>query len=583
MFFIYNAIKQLLFILDKKLIVFLPLLSLFFISSLLDLISLGMIAPYINFVIEPEIIYDSKFSKFFPFQITEINHNKFFIYFSLLLILIFFIKTFFSILIRSLISRFALKNLENLQVRLISAYQNMNYPDFISRNNTEYIRNVRELSAHCTLCLDLGLRILSEFVVLIVIVIFLLTIKPLPLLVLILVISISFLLYNYYLKPKTKEYGRRNLEATKFIYQGIIESIKGFKEIKLLEKQNFFKNLVKKGAREIFKNEFKKSIIVNSPRYFFELIVVIFIISFLAVNNLFGNQEENILPIIGIFAVAALRILPGASIITNGVLMISNYHYSIDIVHKDLTSSEIIKKDNEYILGKKNDEKFKSIKLENVNFKYPNSQKYIFKNLNFSINNKDFIGIVGETGSGKTTLIDILLGLLKPENGNIFLNDKKLDRRTSVWSNKIAYLPQDHLILDNTIANNIALLDDLEKLDENKIKRSIKQANLEKLMDDLADGTNTLIGGKGIKLSGGQYKKICLARLFYHEKDILIMDEATNSLDKESENLIVDEIGQLKGKKTIVVITHNLNTLKHCDKIYKIENQNIKEQNHKQF
>jgi ATP-binding cassette subfamily B protein/ATP-binding cassette subfamily C protein len=254
MFSAYKSIKKLLFILDKKLIIFLPLLSLFFISGILDLISLGMIAPYINFVIDPDIINNNKFSKFIPFKITEENKSDFFIYFSFSLILIFFLKALFSILIRALINRFALKNLENLQVRLISAYQNMNYSDFIKRNTTEYIRNVRELSAQCTLCLDLGLRIASELIVLIVIVFFLLTIKPVPLIILVIIILLSLLLYNFYLKPKTVEYGKKKIEASKLVYQGVLESIKGFKEIKLLEKQNFFRNIVKKGAGEIFRN-----------------------------------------------------------------------------------------------------------------------------------------------------------------------------------------------------------------------------------------------------------------------------------------------------------------------------------------
>jgi ABC-type multidrug transport system fused ATPase/permease subunit len=575
MFSAFKAIKKLLFILDKKLIIFLPLLGLFLISGVLDLISLGMIAPYISFVIDPDVINNNKFARFMPFKITDENKSDFFIYFSFSLILIFFLKALFSILIRALINRFALKNLENLQVRLVSAYQNMNYSDFIKRNTTEYIRNVRELSAQCTLCLDLGLRIVSELIVLIAIVFFLLTIKPVPLIVLVIIIILSLLLYNFYLKPKTVEYGKKKIEASKLVYQGVLESIKGFKEIKLLEKQNFFSSIVKKGAREIFRNEFKNSIIVNSPRYFLEFIIIMFVISFLLINTISGNQDVNILPTIGIFAVAALRILPGASIIINGLLMISHYKSGIDLVYKDIDKFSKIKIDNKNLNRKEYEENFNEIKLENISFKYPISDKFIFKNLNFTLKNNDCIGIIGETGSGKTTLIDILLGLLKPTEGKIMLNDKELNLNKLPWSKKIAYLPQDHLILDGTIIKNITLLEDSEEVDDYKITKSLKQANLEKLIKDLPDGVNTTIGGKGIRLSGGQYKKICLARLFYHEKDILIMDEATNSLDKRSEELIVDEIARLKGKKTIVVITHNLSTLKYCDQIYKIENMTI--------
>ncbi len=577
MFSAFKSVKKLLFILDKKFIIFLPLLTLFFISGILDLISLGMIAPYINFIIDPDVINNTKFEKFMPFKITDENKSNIFIYFSLSLILIFFLKTLFSILIRALINRFALKNLENLQVRLVSAYQNMNYSDFIKRNTTEYIRNVRELSAECTLCLDLGLRIASELIVLIAIVIFLLTIKPVPLIILVFIILLSLFLYNFYLKPKTIDYGKKKIEASKLIYQGVLESIKGFKEIKLLEKQNFFKSLVKKGAGEIFRNEFKNSIIVNSPRYFLEFIIVIFVISFLMVNSISGNQDENILSTIGIFAVAALRILPGASIITNGILMISHYKSGINLIYQDIDRFSKIKQVEKNLDKNENDEDFNNIELENISFKYPLSEKFIFKNLNFKLKKNDCIGIIGETGSGKTTLIDILLGLLKPTEGKIILNEKELNINKFPWSKKIAYLPQDHLILDSTLVKNITLLEDTNKADNYKITKSIKQANLESLIKDLPDGINSVIGGRGIRLSGGQYKKICLARLFYHEKDILIMDEATNSLDKKSEELIVEEIARLKGQKTIVVITHNLSTLKYCDKIYKIEKMSIVE------
>ena len=255
--------------------------------------------------------------------------------------------------------------------------------------------------------------------------------------------------------------------------------------------------------------------------------------------------------------------------------MISHYQSGIDLVYKDIDKFSKIKIDDKNLNKIEYEEDFNEIKLENISFKYPISDKFIFKNLNFTLKNNDCIGIIGETGSGKTTLIDILLGLLKPTEGKIMLNNKELNLNKLPWSKKIAYLPQDHLILDGTIIKNITLLEDSEKIDDYKITKSIKQANLEKLIKDLPNGVNTTIGGKGIRLSGGQYKKICLARLFYHEKDILIMDEATNSLDKRSEELIVDEIARLKGKKTIVVITHNLSTLKYCDQIYKIENMTI--------
>ena len=574
MFHVYEQIRRLLFIIEKKFIVFIPLLSLFLFSSFLDLLSLGIIAPYIQFVMDPEMLFDSGIADYLPFTIHDYEAKEIFIYFSIFIIVVFVFKSFFSILIRMLIRKFELKNLENLQVRLITAYQNMNYSDFIGRNSSDYIRNIRELSGDCMNSLGSGLRVVSEAIVLIAITIYLLTINPLALVSLASIVFISMFFYNTFLKPKTIRYGENKVEATKLIYQGVDESIKGFKEIRILKKQNFFVNLVRKGAKEIFQNDLKTSLILYSPRYFLELIVVVFIIVFFTVYSLLENDTNNIFPLMGVFAVAGLRVIPSASIISNGLLMINYTNFAINILYLDLKKYKKKEKDNNEIKSKNTQEDFNSIKLEKISFKYPNSNQFIFKDLDFSVNHKDCIGIIGKNGSGKTTLVDILLGLLVPQSGKIFINNSESNIKSFNWSKKIAYLPQEHLILNNSIKKNIAL-EVTENIDKDKINRAIKQANLESLIKDLPNGLDTLIGENGIRLSGGQYKKIALARLFYHEKDILILDEATNSLDKKSEEMIVEEINQIKGHKTIIVITHNLNTLKHCEKIYKIENHKI--------
>jgi len=477
-----------------------------------------------------------------------------------------------------LIRKFELKNLENLQVRLITAYQNMNYSDFIGRNSSDYIRNIRELSGDCMNSLGSGLRVVSETIVLIAITIYLLTINPLALISLALIVFISMFFYNVFLKPKTIRYGENKVEATKLIYQGVDESIKGFKEIRILKKQNFFVNLVRKGAKEIFKNDLKTSLILYSPRYFLELIVVVFIIVFFTVYSLIENEANNIFPLMGVFAVAGLRVIPSASIISNGLLMINYTNFAINILYSDLRKYKKEEKDSNEIKNKDAQENFNSIKLEKISFKYPNSNQFIFKDLDFSVNDKDCIGIIGKNGSGKTTLVDILLGLLVPQSGKVFINNFESNIKSFNWSKKIAYLPQEHLILNNSIKKNIAL-ETPENIDKDKINKAIKQANLESLIKDLPKGLDTFIGENGIRLSGGQYKKIALARLFYHEKDILVLDEATNSLDKKSEEMIIEEIKQIKGHKTIIVITHNLNTLKYCEKIYKIENHKILRKN----
>ena len=218
---------------------------------------------------------------------------------------------------------------------------------------------------------------------------------------------------------------------------------------------------------------------------------------------------------------------------------------------------------------------FSSVELKNVGFKYPNSSNYVLKNLNLKIKQNEFIGIVGESGVGKSTFVDIILGLITPQEGEIILNDKDLIKSQNDWSGCVAYLPQNDLILDHDLKTNISLIYNQEKQNKNKLNEAIINSNLEKFVNSLSNGLDTKIGENGIRLSGGQDKRIALARTFYHNKDVIILDEATSSLDAETETKIVEQIGKLKSKKTVIMISHRINTLKYCDKIYEIKNQNI--------
>ena len=202
------------------------------------------------------------------------------------------------------------------------------------------------------------------------------------------------------------------------------------------------------------------------------------------------------------------------------------------------------------------------------------NQKYL-KNLNFKIKKKECVGIIGASGSGKTTLIDIILGLLSPIKGEILINGKSFKNHISILEGSIAYLPQEPIVLEESIEINITLENEKNKINNQKLKQSIVYSNFEEVLSKLNSGLNTLIGEKGVRLSGGQNKRLALARVVYHGKKFLILDEATSSLDKESENYIAEQIKFLKGEYTIIMISHQLNLLKHCDKIYKIENRKI--------
>ena len=565
-------IKDLLFIIGIKKAYLFFLIFLFFIAGVVDLLSLGLIAPYVTVIFNIENSFNYEFLKFTGLE--NLNSKNIVILLSILLILLFFLKSFFSVFIRWLIAKFAFKQHALLQVNLLSAYQNMKYEDYILRNSAEYIRNVRELSSQCVNSIESFLRAASELIILTAVVIYLGFFNLKILGFLLLIIGPIYLIYEYILKPINIKLGVKKVHATKYIYKGIDSAIKGFKDIRILGKEKFFRNIIKKAADEILDSDLKSALIKDSPRYVFEFAIVCSAILLVLITIMFNENISFFLPTVAVFMVASLRILPGISLILNCLTHISYGQYAVTTVYDDLKKSSYSRRDS-YTNINYDNKNFKSIDLKDVKFKYKNSENYVFENINFSLKENECVGIIGESGVGKTTLIDILLGLLIPQQGKIFVNDKLVSDISLNFSGNIAYLPQEPIILDENLITNITLETENKKIDSEKLEKSITQANLKKVLDILPNGLNTIIGEGGVRLSIGQGKRVALARTFYHGKKIIVMDEATSSLDPKTENYIVEQIKEIKGKRTILIITHKINTLQHCDKIYKIENKSI--------
>ena len=475
-----------------------------------------------------------------------------------------------SVLIKWLTIRFSQQQLKILQVNLMAAYQNMNYIEYTSRNKSEYIRNLREFSIDCLQGIESLLRLISEGIVVISISVYLAFVNFYAFISLSSMVCIVYLLFNIPLKRKLVEFGKLKSDGRKIIYQNITEAFNGFKELRVFSKEIFFRNLIAQGAEKVCKNETKAALISVLPRYIFEILIVFFVIFFISISIFKGSELNLILPTVGVFAVAGLRILPAGSEIMAQISRLNYVTHGVNITFNDLKK---YKNNSTMVDVIDSNQNFSSIELKDITFKYPSSKTHIFKNLNLKITKNQFIGIVGESGIGKSTLIDILLGLIQPEEGKIILNGDKELNSIKDWNGKIAYLPQDDLILDHDLKTNISLAYGEKNQDLEKIKDSIIKSNLEKMINNLPNGLNTKIGENGVRLSGGQNKRISLARTFYHNKDIVIMDEATSSLDVDTEKNIVEQIGHLKDKKTIILISHKKSTLKYCDVIYEIKNQ----------
>jgi ATP-binding cassette, subfamily B, bacterial PglK len=576
MFFLVDTYKKVNFVFKKTYSSYIPFLFLFVLLTIMEILSIGLIIPYMNLIFNPELLLKYEFINKFIKINEDLNTKSLIIPFSIIFGVIFLLKTFFIIFVRAQIQKFSLGNQKNLQIELMQTYQNMEYVEFSKKKQSEYIRNIREFSANSMTCLEMGLRVTSELIIIFAIITFLLFIEPLPLIAISLIISSSIIMYNFYLKPMAVKWGKEKTEATKLIYQSVDDSFKGFKSIQSLGKQKFFAQFLKRGTKQVFKNDLKSSIIISSPRYFLELVLVIFLVTYLSLSILSKGIDYNEFPTLVIFALAGLRILPSAAIISNGILMISYCNEALTIIYSDLKKYKLKMKDSFL-----NDENFKdnedfnkSIELKEVSFSYNNAKKKILDKVNFVLNKNEFIGIIGNTGSGKTTFVDILLGFLKPTKGRILIDSKEQKVSSLNFHGKVGYLPQENFIINDTLEANIALNYNKDEVDRKKIREVLKFLELDNFVENLPKNIDTLIGENGVKLSGGQRQKVCLARLLYHNKEIIILDEATNALDKVAEKSVIESIKSLKNR-TIIMISHDYENLKFCDKLYKLNNGKV--------
>ena len=269
------------------------------------------------------------------------------------------------------------------------------------------------------------------------------------------------------------------------------------------------------------------------------------IISYFIIFNQFNyNKTQDIIPIISVFAFAALRIIPSSGVIAKSITSINYHYHAIDKVYKDINNLTTKKKRIRF-------DKLRSIEFKNVSFNYPGSKNLIFNKLNFKFTKGKIIGIVGRNGSGKSTLVDLILGLLKPIKGYILINKKVCSVDPSMWIDQISYMPQDNIFLNESIKTNITMNLNSSNYINAKIYECLRMSTFLEFVNKLPRKINTIIGENGISLSGGQYKKLALSRLFYNNSSMLIMDEATNSLDQDSEKLVTNEIKKLKKKKLL--------------------------------
>lgn len=551
------------------------LLVQFFLISFFEILGIGIIVPFINMVVNPgtEIHF---FKWISPFIKIEDRVGQIFI-FGILLLLVFIIKNVWIVLINRNIFQFSENQQVRLRNKLMHTYQRFPYLVYTQRNSAEYLQSVTQHVGRFATTVQILLRLSAEGIAVVAILLFLVCQHAVALILLLFLLGGFALLYFLKFRAALLEIGKIQDVTGESILKAVHESLDGFKEIRILGAEGSFYNIFAQSGKKNAESNVSKQTISMIPRYVLESVLIVFVVllSFIVLSG--GDTSTQYISMLGAFGVASLRLVPSSSTIIAGVAQLQANRYPVNRLWEELqtipNSTAVVKITKELpkdIQIKK--QSFQLLDLQNVSFRYPGNRELILRGITLNIRKGESLGLVGASGEGKTTFIDLLMGLFEPEEGKIFLDNELLTGKVlQQWRSQIAYIPQQIFIIDDSLKKNVALGVPDEMIDMKKVELALKQSQLFSLLGQLPQGVETVLGERGVRLSGGQRQRVALARSFYHDRDVLIMDEATSALDNETEKEIVSEIQRLKGKKTLIVIAHRLSTIAHCDRILRLE------------
>ncbi len=551
------------------------LIVMMLIGALLETGSVALVLSVVSVLIAPDGIDTNLFLRVAYDLGGFTDRTAFTVFMMFMLIAAYVCKSLFLFLEWKAMYAFVYKNQFETSERMLKSYLRKNYEYYLFADTAVIQRSITsDVNNMFALILAL-LTITSEIIVFASLVLVLLLVDPyMCVIVAVLLLSVMILMKKV-LKPVMLRAGKENSDYYAGLFKWISQIVQGIKDVKVTGSESYFVEEYGKCGMGYVKAVQKYSLYNNTPKLVIETVCVAGMIAYMIILVLSGQDIAAKLPAFSAFAVAAVKLMPSANKINNQLNQIA-YTEPFFMGVSDTLQSDI---DNE-----NTDMSFaegpitplpikKEIVMEDITYKYPETTKLIFDGANLTIPVGSAVGIVGTTGSGKTTIVDIMLGLLKPERGRILADGVDTALNFRGWLNNVGYIPQMIYMLDDTIAGNVSF--GTKDPDEARIWEVLKEAHLDDFVRSLPEGLNTKIGERGIRISGGQRQRIGIARALYKDPEVLILDEATSALDNDTEAAIMESINALHGRKTLIIIAHRLETIKKCDMVYRVENGKI--------
>ena len=537
------------------------------VGSVLETLSLGLVVPVVGLLTRPNYIQN------FP-RINELlgypTEHQFVIGMMFALVLVYIAKSFFLIWSAWVQRGYSASVTTRIGRQLFRSYLYQPYAFHLQRNSAVLIRNSQNSGLVMTGIIDPILVISSDILVTGGLLVLLIKLEPIGSIATISIFGLTSWIFRKFTNSRIKTWGEIQNFHKRMLLQHLQQGFGGVKDVKILGIEEYF-------ASQYGENLFKNSEVVRRfsiaqtlPRFGLEILTMIGLAVLVSTMVLLDRELPEILPVLGLFGAAAFRLLPAVNRLISNFQIINVSRPQVDEVFEDLDLPDQ--------LNHKNSDRStltSAISIVDISFSYAESLKNVVSGVSVKIGRGEAVGLIGPSGSGKSTLVDILLGLLEPKSGKVLVDGSDIHDDLRGWQDQIGYVPQSIFLTDDTLRRNVAFGLPKDKIDDDAVKSAIRSAQLEEFVASLPDGMETVVGERGVRLSGGQRQRIGIARALYNNPDVLVLDEATSSLDTETEHGVMQAVQALQGDKTVIIVAHRLSTVEYCDRLYRLENAQI--------
>ncbi|MBR3307913.1 MAG: ABC transporter ATP-binding protein [Lachnospiraceae bacterium] len=556
---------------QKRQYVFVTIIA--FIGSMWELLGVAAVLPFIETIMTPEIAEERWYTGLVIKYFSAEDPKEIMTILGLFIILLYLVKNLYLMFSSYVQAWYSTGVQRDLSIKMAQTCLSSSYLYHITMNSSVLIRAITQDVVGVFGVFFYLFRVIAEVFTITAISIYIITLDPLLALSLVVVLGSCMLLLFLGLKKLIRAIGRIGQECESRSLQYLSEAFGGIKEIMVMNRQKYFSRSFEDACRESSRAQKRNHFLNAIPANIYEVVCIGGLIGMVMIRLHMTDDVAGFLTKLATVAVAAFRLFPSVGRLTTNLNAITYNRNRLDTIYG------MLKEINEDTLGRRplidvesaEPMKFTSeLKAENVSFKYPASRDDVLKDLNFSVKRGQSVALIGPSGAGKTTLADVILGLLRPQKGHILLDGQDVYENLAGWSRLIGYVPQSVYLTDDTIRRNVAFGINEEDVDEERVWKALEDAQLADFVRGLEHGLDTMAGERGVALSGGQRQRIAIARALYSEPEILVLDEATSALDNETETAVMESIDHLRGSKTLIIVAHRLSTIRNCDLIYEI-------------